>query len=265
MAKTVSVRVEFDYMYLGSADTEDVLYNCPYGSREKFLETFEMQDLGVSSRNRHCRIAQRIFEIPIEGKLPPASIDEKDVGCGGIDLHLFDTKFNPVRLKESRAYSTALYYFLWIDKRTEWVSIVKDASYTWELGRFNERMIGPFSGAHLENRINRVFEDEKKIRRDAKFSFSNTNPVSAAWLYDKMKHRHEEMNCESSIILAGSNNKWDIKTDDAQKLIDFCKPGNYTISLTGTASDLNDYCTLLKECEKYSEFIEWAKNTRRSI
>ncbi|GEM_PF-2883853 len=151
----IEVKVQFAYRYLSEmSDCDGPTYSCPYGSKEAFLKNFNMRDLGPAEGI--FSLAEQVVSIPLNGSLPPLSLDESSIIDISRDTVLFDEKYRAVRAavkKPGGAAPVEHYFFLWVGEREEWVCIKEDIDYLWEAGPFNERMAGPYSCKSLEKRL----------------------------------------------------------------------------------------------------------------
>lgn len=158
----IEVKVQFPYRYLSEmSDHDGPTYSCKYGSKEQFLEAFKMKDLGPVEGI--FSLAEQVIDIPLNGLLPPVSLDESNIVdvCG--ETVLFDEKYKAVKMivkKPGGAASDEHYFFLWVGERKEWVCIKEDFDYLWEAGPFNERMVGPYSCKSLEKRLAGLLEEK---------------------------------------------------------------------------------------------------------
>ncbi len=262
--KSISIRAEFQYSYMPEAgDGCGSEYKCPHVSQEKFLEAFEMKDIGQCSWHSGYRMAEKIFEIPLQGKLPPASMDIEYIIHGRKGSACFDKKYNPVEITTKLPGGAApneSHYFLWIEEREEWVCFHEDACHLWEAGTFNQRITGPYSvDKSLEEQINHVLKDAEKIERKFEFSFEKVNPHSIKWLYTLMKHKQKEISPVKDIILINEQwEKWDIASMNEMKLLEFCKPGiQYTAIVNGSLEEISYYRSLFEEFKNHAGFVDW--------
>ncbi len=266
MGKTVSVRAEFQYYYVAEAgDGEGSEYKCPFGSKEKFLEAFGMKDIGICPWHSGYRMAEKIFEIPVEGQLVHASLRENEIGFSYKAHRVFDKKYSPIGIT-TRHVPGNNYFMLWIEERKDWVCIKENSTYLWEAGSFNEHMTGPYSvDSSLEAAVSQAVKDLEPAERSIVFSFEKIHRLSVGWLYDKLKKMHAESRPEKGIILADElGKKIELESMSKDSLRDFLEEGaEYTATLVCTKNELRSYVWAFREFDELTSLLESAKSSKK--
>ncbi len=271
MEETISIRAEFMYSYMAeTGDGNGSEYKCPHGTLEKFLEAHSMKDIGVCPWHSGYRLAEKIFEIPVKGRLPPVRIDIQYMIYGRKDTACFDKKYNPVEITTKLpggASPNENHYFLWIEERKEWICFPEETSCLWESGTFNQHITGPHSiDKSLEEHIHQVIKDAEQIERSFKFSFDTFHPHAISWLYTLLKERPHGINPSKDLVLTNEKGKtWEISSMSEASLYNFCKPRTeYTVSICGSMDELKHYCSLIEKTKDFAKFIDYANSMHAS-